>query len=463
MQFDRQFVHRVIPEASIVYDGFPSEALFSVDSRTIQAGELFVALQGHQTDGHLFIKEVLERNAAGLIINNGQSSCIDGYRTQLEHKLVITVPDTMDALTRLASAWRSQFTYPIIGITGSVGKTTTKEMVASICAQQDISYLVSQGNQNTRIGISLNILRMRPWHQVGIFEIGINKRHEMAELALLVRPTIAVITNIGHCHMEGLGSLYNIAIEKRDIFSCFTESNIGIVYGDQSLLARVSYNHPTIKFGSKVTNHIQARRVKQIDDSIHFLLKIYKERRPVIINSLTMSSVNNILAAASVAYVLGIPIDTIVKAIEKPPVVTGRFEMLHLANDKGTIIHDAYNANPESMKSALLAFEHIKTNAKKIAIIGDMLELGSNSPFWHRQLGRFLRKIRSLDHVILVGESVEWMKKTLPIRLSVHHVLQWQDAIAILDDMMHEKSMILVKGSLGMGLRNLVNRVTHLT
>lgn len=147
------------------------------------------------------------------------------------------------------------------------------------------------------------------------------------------------------------------------------------------------------------------------------------------------------------------------RRFKEPPLIEGRFEQRSLKNNKGIIINDCYNANPESMKAALLAFQKIETDAKKIAILGDMLELGLNSPFWHRQLGRFLRKVPSLNHVILVGDMMKWTKKTMPLGLTVVHVPNWKDAVELLEQTVDGKSVILVKGSRGMGLNNLVSSV----
>src|SRR5690606_28378310 len=155
----------------------------------------------------------------------------------------IAVPDTLQGLIRLAMAWRDQFSYPVIGITGSVGKTSTKEMIVNICKKANINYVASHGNQNTKIGLALNILRMREKHNVALFEVGISKRGEMVQLARMMKPTSAVITSIGHSHMEGLGSLSDIALEKRSIFHCFTEESIGIINGDIPMLSDIGYTH----------------------------------------------------------------------------------------------------------------------------------------------------------------------------------------------------------------------------
>jgi UDP-N-acetylmuramoyl-tripeptide--D-alanyl-D-alanine ligase len=169
----------------------------------------------------------------------------------------------------------------------------------------------------------------------------------------------------------------------------------------------------------------------------------------------------NALAATAVAHWLGISDEVIVAAIQKPFVVSGRFEERKISGDGGILINDCYNANPESMKAALLAFQQIETQSPKIAILGDMLGLGVNSPFWHRQVGRFLRKVPSLNKVVLVGDLVSWVKKTAPVGLRVEVVSSWQQAAEKLVNEFDQKPVILVKGSRSIGLDNLVEMITN--
>ena len=177
MRFDEHFLNGALADAIILDNHFPEQACFSVDTRTLQAGDIFVALNGLTTDGHSFIEDALKKGAAGVILALDKQIILKSIDTSLlAKKLIILVPDTLYALIRLAMAWRDQFTYPVIGITGSVGKTSTKEMLANICKASGMDYLVSRGNENTKIGLSLNMLRMRKNHRVAIFEVGINKR-----------------------------------------------------------------------------------------------------------------------------------------------------------------------------------------------------------------------------------------------------------------------------------------------
>lgn len=462
IQFDAQFVKEAIPAVSIINDNFPSEPNFSIDTRTLKAGDIFIALSGSHVDGHDYLEQALKKGAAGFIVAHHKKDLLNKLDQKIvAKKLIMTVPDTLQALLSMAYLWRSQFDMPIIAITGSVGKTSTKEMLANILLLNGNSFLVTEGNQNTKIGVSLNILKLRAAHQMAIFEVGISKRGEMAELSRLLRPTTALITTIGHAHMEGLGSLVDIAIEKRDVFKAFGERNIGIVNGDLPILAQVAYPHPVVKFGTKTTNQIQARKIKLSSTQASFVLKIYKDKYQVVLNKPHAGLVFTALGAATAAHLLGVSNKVIIQGIQAPLSIDGRFEQKQIAKHKGLIINDCYNANPESMKAALLALQNIQTSAQKIAILGDMLELGVNSPFWHRQLGRFLRKVPSLRQVILVGDMVKWTKKTAPVNVLVEMVPDWNAAVKLLESKLDQESLVLVKGSNGVGLRNLVSAFTQ--
>jgi UDP-N-acetylmuramoyl-tripeptide--D-alanyl-D-alanine ligase len=462
MYFNEHFLSEVLPEVTLISKTFPEDVRFSVDSRSLQPGDIFVAIKGRQVDGHNFIQNALKAGAAGLIIESAKRDLLKKFDARLLEKiLVVAVPDPLDAVYRLAAARRAKFANPIIAVTGSIGKTSTKEMLAHIVKLNGQECLASHANQNTKLGVALNLLRIKDSDSCAILEVGINARGEMAETAELLRPNFAIITGIGHCHLEGLGSMADVAAEKRSLFKYFTSENIGIINGDQPLLAGVGYPHPIVKFGFKTTNQVQARKVRVHDDHVSLTLKIYREKFTVNIPHIHSGLLNNVLAASAAAYLLGIPTRTIVAAAEKPFVVPGRFERRALKNHKGILIHDAYNANPESMKAALATFSKLPTDARKIVVVGDMLELGANSPFWHRQLGRVLRKMSSNHRIILVGSEVQWTKKALPVGACVDTVNTWQDALPVLEKQLDDNSVVLVKGSHGTGLYQLAEKLSE--
>lgn len=462
MHFDRSFFQSAITEVNIIGNRLKNIEGWSVDSRTINPNEVFIAIKGQNCDGHNFISEAINKGCAGIIIERSKSDIINNFKIADQDNFFIAIVDNSEkALVNLAKKWREGICCPIVGVTGSIGKTSTKEILANILKESKQDYLASYGNQNTAIGISLNILKLNQNHKVGIFEIGINKIGEMDLLVDIVKPTIALITYIGHNHMEGLGTINNIASEKRNIFKLFNENNIGIINGDQAILSNIGYKHPIARFGFKTTNQIQARKVKIDSDHCEFILKIYQEKFNIKLNTAHEGRILNILAACTAAYILNIGTETIVKAIQNDITVNNRFEHKNIKNSPSVLINDCYNASPESMKAALIAFEKLKFNGTKIAVLGDMLELGTNTQFWHRQLGRFLRKTPSLDYLILVGELVKSTKNTIPVNLKFEHVKNWQEATIRVEELANNKATILVKGSKGIGLLNLVSKITE--
>jgi UDP-N-acetylmuramoyl-tripeptide--D-alanyl-D-alanine ligase len=455
MQLDKNFFNATLSGAHLNAD-FSFDSSFSVDTRTLQKGEVFVALQGEHVDGHNFIKEALEKNASGFILANQHRARLEAeYGTQLAKKNLLYVEDPCAALLSLASKWREQFSYPVIAITGTVGKTTTKELVANILRGVEGDYFTSYGNQNTRIGLALNMLKMRFFHKAAIFEVGISRRGEMKHLVELLKPTVSVITQIGHGHMAGLGALTDVAQEKRDIFSLFKAENVGIINGDQDILAKVSYDFPVMKFGFKMTNQIQARKILIKNNVISFILKLYNKKYAVMIKGSHEGRILNALAAAAITRTLGVSDDDIVRGLQKELVVQGRFEEMQLASG-GILINDCYNSNPESIKAGILAFNAYETDKKKYLVLGDMLELGIDSSFWHRQAGRLIHKVSGIHHIVLIGTMVQWLQKTLPIHCSSTHFETWEAAEDFLKKLDSSDSIFYFKGSHGTGLHKLV-------
>ncbi|MGZ6251269.1 MAG: UDP-N-acetylmuramoyl-tripeptide--D-alanyl-D-alanine ligase [Candidatus Chromulinivorax sp.] len=457
MQLDKEFVKNALSNAQMINGDFAPNSSFSVDTRTLQPGDVFVALQGQNCDGHDFVGQALAKKASGLVVAQDKRQELEAlYGAQLQTVKILYVQDTLAALVNLAKEWRSKFTYPVVGITGSVGKTSTKEMVANILRTTGEQFFVSYGNQNSLVGVALNILKMRPGYKAAVFEVGISERGAMAKIADMLRPTYGLITGIGHAHMQGLGSLADVAAEKRAIFSYFSDSNIGIINGDQDVLASISYAYPVLKFGLKTSNQIQARKVCIKNNVITFVAKVYKKKYSVILQGCHEGLVFNALAALSIAHMLEIPTEIAIEGVQKPLAVQGRFEFCQ-TQDHGLFINDSYNANPESVKAGLLAFDAYETDLQKTIVLGDMLELGVDSAFWHRQIGRFLRKISGVKQIVLVGNMVQWIKKTAPIGIHVEAFESWQKALPVIKALTNQKTITFMKASNGVGLQNIVD------
>lgn len=457
---DKNFLMSVMPDAVFMGELTPNRGSWVIDSRKVCPGDVFVALPGAVTDGHEFIADAVKRGASMIVMDSAKRAGLDGLSDDAKRRscfLLVSSPE--EALIDVAAAWRARFSIPIVGVTGSVGKTTTKELIAAMATRAGKSCLCSTGNYNTALGAAMTLLNLRDKHDCAVLEMGISLRGEMARLAGLIRPTIGVITQIAHQHLDGLGSLQDIAAEKRAIFTHFNPDNIGIINGDQALLTGVSYAHPVVRFGYKLTNHLQARRVVSDGVRLSCIFKLYQERFSLDLSIPHRGWLMSALASAGGAHFLGVPSSCIVDVMQTMPAVRGRFVALPIKKFKGTVIDDAYNASPESMKEALLAFDKLKVSGKKVAVIGDMLALGSDSAFWHRQIGRILRRTPSIEHVILVGEQVKVIEATLPRWMQCQIVPGWEDAARLLEPCLIQEHAILVKASRGMALDRLVDRL----
>ncbi|MFH1831725.1 MAG: UDP-N-acetylmuramoyl-tripeptide--D-alanyl-D-alanine ligase [bacterium] len=468
----------------------PKEYKCAIDSREFKTGQVFFALKGQRVDGHSFVGNVLTAGARAVIVSDLYS--VDSEKA-LDGTLVILVPDTYKTLVNLAKAWRDILKIPFVGITGSLGKTSTKEMLGFILKKADIQAFVSPKNLNTTISLPINILNVSMQDKFAVFELGISTKGEMAQLADILRPDIALITCISYAHAQGLGSIEETAAEKRLIFKNFTSTHIGVVFGDQSVLSAVSYVHPVAKFGFKMKNQVQARKVEVITDAdgnlcTKFNLKLYDQKVPVTLPGNHAGMVNNALAAATLAYLLKVPVPYVVAGIEQYPGFEHRFEKRKLKDYSGSIISDCYNANPTSMKAALKAFNQMEAHgATKIAVLGDMLELGEKEVYWHRQIGRFLTRHSGINVLILVGPLARYIAQTAP-SISCHPGLacpseplgrsrdpgskpsnieivfaqDYREAQKILSAFLSKGvSLVLVKASCGVQLRDVVNALTE--
>lgn len=440
------------------------EVTVSLDSRTITSGEFFIALKGPSFDGHDFVADAFARGACGALV----SKDYDKKALEKIHPapVLVVVPDTLQAFIDLAKAWRKQLTCPVVGISGSVGKTSTKEMIRSILEHAGVQAYVSFKNYNNIFGLCYNILCIPLSCQVAIIEVGINEIGEMTQLADILRPSIGLLTCVAHAHLAGLGdSVQTVAYEKRQLFAFFTPKDVGIICGDQQLLSDVHYSHPIARFGMKIRNQVQARKVvlnthESGKFTTTFIMKWYGKKASVRLQGNHQGFINNALAASTVAYFLQVSFDALIKGLEAYAGVENRFEMKPLKDNKGMLFDDCYNANPESMKAAIIAFSQFKSVGPKIAVLGDMLELGKKEAYWHRQIGRVISKSSNLDKLILVGDRARMIGRTSPMHMPVEFVQNWQEAQLKLEHMLNgTDALVLVKASHGMELAKMVQQV----
>lgn len=375
---------------------------------------------------------------------------------------IIFLDRSDESLIAVARAWRANFSIPVIGITGSIGKTTTKEMLRSIFETADLDMFVSHENQNKLHGLALNMLQLTGSHKAAVFEVGISHKGEMEQLADLLAPTMGVITTISHSHTKQLGNLGSVTYEKKKLFANFLPSQIGIVCGDNSNLADGYYHHPVVRFGLKGRNNITAKKISTVLDRYGNLetegkLVIYNDTVPLKIHGHHTSLIYAALAASAVSYFLQIPSDVIAQGITNFVPVSGRFNAMDIVKKRGIVVDDAYNANPESMKAALVAFEQMSHYKNKIAVLGDMLDLGEKEAFWHRQIGREIRKTKSIKRLILIGERAKKIAETVPFTVDVHYAQDLEQVPDMIYDMItDDPGMVLVKGAHEMDFSRIV-------
>jgi UDP-N-acetylmuramoyl-tripeptide--D-alanyl-D-alanine ligase len=354
----------------------------------LTSGDLFIALAGENFDGHDCLEKAVERGAVGLLIRADAAQKLVMAPEELP---VIAVQDTLRALGDIARDWRQRFPIPVVAITGSSGKTTTKEMFATITSRTR-NTLKTEGNLNNRIGLPLTLLRLRKNHELAVVEMGTNCPGEIAMLAAIAVPDVGLITNIGPAHIEGLGSLEAIREEKGALFEVMAGRGAAIINHDDPAIGILAgrLQGKQITFGLGPGAAITARRIETAGpEGVRFELVIDGINAPVFLATAGEHNVRNALAAAAAAWTLGFNRSEIAAGLAAFRPVPGRTEIRQLGNGAHLII-DTYNANPASVREALKTLQGLRGRGKAVVILGDMLELGERSEQWHEEIGASL-------------------------------------------------------------------------
>ncbi len=380
----------------------PSEIIvdqISIDSRTLKAGSLFIAIKGERFDGHDYIRQAAENGAALVMVREG---------TILpENVPAIFVPDTLEALGKLAHEYRKLFKIPVIAVTGSVGKTSTKEMIAAILSAK---YRVhkSKGNFNNEIGLPLSVLELEDGHEAAVFEMGMRGFNEISALSRIVNPDIAVITNIGISHIERLGSRQNILKAKLEILDGMDDKGIVILNGDDELLSGLKglLKQKTIFYGIDENQDVWAYDLtSKGEEGVYFQVESANKDMKLFIPAPGIHNVHNALAGIAVAEVLNMSEDEIRRGMED---YTGEQMRLSIEEKDGIkFINDSYNAAPSSMTAAINVLCEIAGERRKWAIIGDMLELGDWAKEAHKKIGRLVSK-SGIEYMVAIGSLAKW-------------------------------------------------------
>lgn len=415
-----------------------------IDSREAHDGGLFVPIIGEKVDAHKFIAQVFDQGAAGVFMSHGD--IIDSERVH------ILVKDTVKALGDLAAYYRKKFDMPIVGITGSVGKTSTKEMI-SAALETGHTIMKTAGNQNSQIGVPLTLFRMEKNHELAVVEMGISEFGEMDNLVRFANPDVAVVTNIGEAHIAQFGKMENTMKEKLKIAANFTEKNCLFLNGDDELLrsAVKDMTCPVILYGLNEACDYRAENL-HIQDGKNCFTMIYPEgREDIVIRQLGIHNVQNALVAMAVANHFGIKPEISKKGLENYEGVAMRQQMNHL--ERGIkVIDDTYNASPASVKSGMDVLKQLDNPGRKIAVLADILELGEASEKIHYDLGIDVAKF-GIQMVVTVGEEMKVLARAIIDSgngISVCSFDNNTDASEWLIKNIQDGDAVLVKGSRGM-------------
>ncbi|MBI4524083.1 MAG: UDP-N-acetylmuramoyl-tripeptide--D-alanyl-D-alanine ligase [Deltaproteobacteria bacterium] len=380
------------------------------DSRLVRKGSVFVALKGERLDGHDFVADAVGRGAGCLVLHSRPEASL------AQKASVVLVSDTLKALGDLAHFRRNVVGLKVLAITGSNGKTTTKEMVAAILQRSSIGrtsfrgkVLKTEGNYNNLVGLPLTLLALKGSEKVAVLEMGTNRPGEIKRLTQIAAPEIGLITSVAPAHLEGLKTVEGVAREKGDLFRGMDPKGIAVVNVEDPWVRRLAkeFKGRTITFGRKAEVAAESFRILPAG-GIEFSLRAGVERRRVQLNLSGEHNLVNALGAAAMAYGLGINLDAIRRGLEAVKPVPMRMA-IEKWNGIG-IINDAYNANPASMNAALRTLAGIKAKGKKIAILGDMLEMGQASRKHHLALGRQVARYR-IQRLFVIGDQTEAVKK----------------------------------------------------
>jgi UDP-N-acetylmuramoyl-tripeptide--D-alanyl-D-alanine ligase len=420
------------------------------DTRAITSGALFVALRGERFDGHDYLEAAQRGGAAAALVSRG-----DALPGGLP---AVVVSDTLEALQRLGAWHRRQMPASVVGLTGSAGKTTTKELTASILAEIGPTHK-TRGNLNNHIGVPLTLLELRPEHRFAVIEMGCNDFGEIELLSRLAAPSAGLITNIGEAHLEKLGDLEGVARAKGELFAQLPEEGVAVVNLDDERLRRLpARSRRRLSYGEAPDAEVRlVQRRLERDGRQALVIELppaadQRRRLEVTIRLLGAHNAKNALAAAALSLVAGADREAIRRGLEAATAAPGRLELK--ATTAGVrLIDDTYNANPGAMRAALeLLGEYRGSAARVVAVLGKMLELGSGSDAQHLAVGRFAAE-RGVDLLVAVGEVAPlYARGGREGGLDEAQILSVdspEEAALIIEERARPRDLVLIKGSRG--------------
>ena len=422
----------------------------TTDSRAVQSGQLFIPLVGERFDGHAYIAKALEGGAAGCLTAAAPETLLPG-------KLYIQVADTRLALKALASWYRGKFDLPVVQVTGSAGKTTTKEMIASVLSQR-YNTLRTEGNFNNDIGAPLTLLRLMSEHQAAVIETGMNHFGEIRYLGEMVRPDIAVITNVGDAHIENLGNTrQGILRAKCEIFENLAPDGVAVLNGDDPLLNTIALPQRILRCGTGEGCDV---RVTEVDDQglegVACTVTTAKTSYRLETSAPGGYMIYPLAMAAAIGEYLGLTTEEITAGAADYVPVGSRMHLIPMDGQR-LIIDDCYNANPQAMAEALRMLAKSR-HRRKVAVVGDMGELGELTEQAHRDVGALARELK-LDAVVAVGEKMRALRETDPSALWFPDTAS---ALPALPDLFVGDTAVMVKASHAMHFESIVKELEKL-
>lgn len=447
----------IIGDENIVCDNF------SKDTRTIEENDVYIGIKGENFDGNILYENAFEKGAKVCILQGVDIG--DEIKNKYIDRAIIIVEDTIKALQQIASYKRDLYDIPVIAITGSVGKTSTKDIIASV-VNEGYKVLKTQGNLNNHIGLPLTILGLKD-HEALVVEMGMNNFGEISVLSKIAKPNIAVITNVGTAHIGNLGSRENILKAKLEILDGIKDNGVLIINNDNDLLHSWSEknsgkinNVKIVTYGIENISNFNACDIELKENSSEFDIKINSEYNgKVNVPVGGQHFVYNALSAIAVGNQLNIQLEKIKNGIEKFELSKSRMELIKI-RDGITIVNDCYNANYDSMKASIEYLAKTKFK-RKIVVLGDMLELGEFSNALHKKVGEDVVK-NKIDILITVGEMGKVISDTASEKgVESYHCENNEKAVQKIKELTEFGDIVLIKASNGMKFKNIVDGLVN--
>ena len=420
----------------------------STDTRGIGAGQLFVALRGERFDGHDFLEQAVAAGAGALLVAEGARIPVGAS--------ALVVPDTRLALGRMAAAWRARFEIPVIAVTGSNGKTTTKEMIAAILRSEfDDAVLVTRGNLNNDIGLPLTLLGLDPSHRAAVIEMGMSHPGEIAYLAPLGAPTVAVVTNAQRAHLEGMGDMNEVAREKGSIFAGLADGGVAVVNADDAyadLWRMMAGSHLLRTFGIEHAAVVRAG-VRQQGLTTRLSLQAPEGRAELKLAVPGRHNARNALAAAAACLAAGIPLAAVTAGLEGFAGLKGRLQRRQ-GRAGAVVLDDTYNANPDSVRAGIDVLA--ATVGRKVLVLGDMGEIGEASGQYHDEIGGYA-KSQGIDRLLAFGDASQQAVRNFGE--GARHFCDIEKLIAAVNKELGPETTVLVKGSRFMKMERVADAI----